>query len=72
MSDLDPAHTVKTAEYYLAQYFLAPRVIEESTEHPLVIANFHTQQSPELYQSRGLELAQDFGNGLLLLRRTKR
>jgi len=54
-----------TADYYLAQYALAPRVIEHSPNHALVIANFSTLPAS---LPPNLELVTDFGNGLLLLR----
>jgi hypothetical protein len=53
-----------TADYYLAQYALAPLVVEHSLNHPLIVGNF-----PALPQSTGhnLRIIRDFGNGVLLL-----
>ncbi len=51
-------------DYYLAQYALAPRVIEHSPNHPLVVGNFPT--SPPNFPSGNLRLIKDFGNGVLL------
>jgi hypothetical protein len=53
-----------TADYYLAQYALAPRVIDRSSSHPLTIGNF-PHGSPKLPPS-GLTVIKDFGNGVLL------
>jgi len=55
-----------TADYYLAQYALAPLVIDHSANHPLVIGSYPTAapQFPE-----DLRLVRDFGNGVLLLAR---
>jgi len=53
-----------TADYYLAQYALAPRVIDRSSSHPLIIGNF-PHGSPKLPPS-GLTVIKDFGNGVLL------
>jgi len=50
-------------QYYLAQYALAPLVVDRSTNHSLVIGNFPMAQPalpPELH------LVKDFGNGVLL------
>jgi hypothetical protein len=53
-----------TSDYYLAQYALAPLVVEHSANHPLVIANFPTAPASGLPQN--LQLVRDFGNGVLL------
>lgn len=53
-----------TADYYLAQYALAPLVVDHSVNHSLVIGNF-PRSSPEF--SANLRLIRDFGNGVLLL-----
>ena len=53
-----------TADYYLAQYALAPRIIDRSSGHPLVIGNC-PHGSPQLPPS-GLTLVKDFGDGVLL------
>ena len=51
-------------DYYLAQYALAPRVVERSTNHPLVVGNFPA--SSQVISPEGLQLVRDFGNGVLL------
>lgn len=53
------------ADYYLAQYALAPLVLDRSDNHPLVIGNFPTSPSMKA-QSNTLRLQRDFGNGILL------
>jgi hypothetical protein len=53
-----------TEDYYLAQYSLAPLVVDRSKDHPLVIANISTL--PPKPDTRGLELLKNFGNGILL------
>jgi hypothetical protein len=53
-----------TADYYLAQYALAPLVVDRSANHPLVIGNFPS--SPLPLQTKGLRLVRDFGSGVLL------
>ena len=52
-------------DYYLTQYALAPRVVDRSTKHAIVIGNF--PYSPPSDLPPNLRLLQDFGNGVLLL-----
>jgi hypothetical protein len=54
-----------TPDYYLTQYALAPLVLDNSTDHGIVIGNFPSSHSPEIPQN--LRLVQNFGNGILLL-----
>ena len=51
------------ADYYLAQYALAPLVLDRSPNHSIVVANF-----PDSLRTapQDLHLVKDFGNGLLL------
>lgn len=51
-------------EYYLAQYALAPLVVDYSPDHPLVVGNF-SKTSTSIPSN--LELVHDFGNGVQLL-----
>lgn len=51
--------------YYLAQYALAPLVVDRSSDHPLVVGNFADSQTANL-PSAHLELVKDFGHGVLL------
>jgi hypothetical protein len=69
----NPEHSqVNQAEYYLTQYALAPALVVESANTPLVVANTHAA-TPNVaaLQAAGLALVQDFGNGILLCRRIK-
>jgi len=52
-------------DYYLAQYALAPLVLDHSANHALVIGNFSTVPSKGSL-SRDLHLVKDFGDGVLL------
>lgn len=51
-------------DYYLAQYALAPLVVEHSPDHPFVVGNFPSP--PALPPSENLQLLKDFGDGVLL------
>lgn len=50
-------------DYYLAEYALAPLVVDDSPNHPLVLSNF--PNSP-ISAPANLQLVKDFGNGVAL------
>jgi hypothetical protein len=54
-------------KFHLAQYALAPLIIVDSPDRPLVIGNFASGTPPP--QSPGLSLVRDYGNGVMLFRR---
>jgi hypothetical protein len=53
----------------LASYALAPLLVVESTEWPLVIADFSNPDAAKQAIPPELKLRQDFGNGVLLFAR---
>jgi hypothetical protein len=74
LKQLLPAHGVvgyfgdsvdAAADYYLAQYALAPLVVEHSINRLLIVGNFPSSQ-PDFAEHR-LRIIRDFGNGVLLL-----
>ena len=56
-----------TADYYLAQYALAPLVLDRNSSHDFVIGNFPDTDSSPATLPQGLHLVRDFGDGVLLL-----
>lgn len=58
----DPA---ALGDYYLAQYALAPLVVEHTPNHALVVGNFPHGGPSQPFEN--LQLVRDFGNGVLLL-----
>jgi hypothetical protein len=54
--------------YLLAQYSLAPLLLVENTEHEFVIGNFDPGAEPP--PPAGFERLGEFGDGLVLFRRT--
>ena len=54
--------------YLLAQYFLAPVLLVKNTEPELVVGNFGPGPAPEM--PAGLRVIRDFGDGLVLFRRS--
>lgn len=53
-------------DYYLAQYALAPLVVDHKPNHPLVIGNFSTSSMRDV--PSGLEEIKDYGDGIVLFR----
>jgi hypothetical protein len=51
--------------YYLAQYALAPLVVDFSLNHRIVVGNFPT--TPPQNLPANLKVVRDFGQGVLLL-----
>ena len=61
------------AQYYLTQYTLAPILVYNSPNFPLVIGNFiDGPASPEWIREKGLAPLHDFGDGLILYRKEGR
>jgi hypothetical protein len=56
--------TPALGDYYLAQYALAPLVVDHSSNHPFVIGNFPASPPPN--PPSNLQLVKDFGDGVLL------
>ena len=67
LTDAEPNAVSTDAEFGLAQYALIPVMLARNTGQKLVMANVHRPQPPSFYQSRGLELVRDYGNGVMLL-----
>jgi hypothetical protein len=58
------------AQYALTQYTLAPLIVRNSPEFPLVVGNFLDGPPPPGFLERsGLVPLKDFGEGLILFRR---
>ncbi len=58
------------AQYALTQYTLAPLIVKNSPEFPLVVGNFlDGPPAPGFLERHGLIPIKDFGDGLVLYRR---
>jgi hypothetical protein len=58
------------AQYVLTQYTLAPRIVRNSPDLPLVVGNFiDGPPAPGFLEKNGLVPLKDFGDGLVLYRR---
>jgi hypothetical protein len=60
------------ASYFLAQYSLAPMLLDRSEEHPLVVGNFDASTPTEAIWPSDFTPLRDFGNGVILLQRKAR
>lgn len=61
------------AQYALTQYTLAPLIVRNSPELPLVVGNFlDGPPAPGFLEKNGLVPIKDFGDGLILYRRDVR
>jgi hypothetical protein len=66
-------HTENRAAMALTQYALAPLVLRERTDLPMVIGNFHRGfPAPEEMQRKGLYLLFDTGRGVALFGKAAR
>lgn len=67
-SDIILSDADASAEYYIAQYSLAPLILDNTKDHPFVIGNFHGPHKIEA----DLVLMRDLGNGIMLFRRKEK
>lgn len=61
-----PGNAGAPQEFYLTQYSIAPVLLENNVDHPLVIASIHTPESR--VTNPNLKLVHDFNNGIQLFR----
>jgi hypothetical protein len=60
------------AQYVLTQYTLAPRIVRNSPDLPLVVGNFiDGPPAPGFLEKNGLVPLKDLGDGLVLYRRER-
>jgi hypothetical protein len=67
-AEADAAALLHFRRYLLAQYSLAPLLLVEDSEAELVVGNFHAGAVPPA--PAGFRLVRDFGDGVVLFRRT--
>ncbi|MHC4459279.1 MAG: hypothetical protein ACYS0I_19735 [Planctomycetota bacterium] len=61
--------TLTAKGFSLTQYALLPVVVEQTTDHKLVIGNFRSPTiNSAFYSEQKLELLNDFGNGVMLFK----
>jgi hypothetical protein len=64
-------HLLHTHPFYHIQYSVAPMLVVDSPEYPLVIGNFSQPVDAKRITSLNLTLVKDYGNGIMLFRRAK-
>ena len=52
------------SDYYLTQYALAPRVVDFSANHAIVVGNFPSSAPAQIPEN--LRLVKDLGNGVMI------
>ena len=68
--DSNAASLQQFRHYLLAQYALAPALLVKGTEPEFVVGNFNSGTTPTA--PAGLMIVRDFGDGLVLFRRSAR
>jgi hypothetical protein len=59
----------RSADYFRAQYALAPVIVRKSTRHRYVVGDFRSRRALETYlEQTALSLVARYGRGLVLLR----
>jgi hypothetical protein len=71
ITDVESGSTNETYMFLSAQYYLAPRLLLRGDAHDWVIGSFRKPANFAAFAARGLRLERDFGNGLLLFRRSR-
>jgi hypothetical protein len=72
LTDMPAGSAEEGAMWFGAQYVLAPRLLAKGAEHDLVLGNFtRPADFAALGERNGLQLQQDFGNGVILYRRKR-
>jgi hypothetical protein len=70
VSDIGGADFSNNAAYFLAQYALAPVLLDPGINHDLIVGNFSSPAAIEsALHEKNLAVVRDFGNGVLLLRK---
>ena len=73
VSDNAPTDPSAGPEFYLTQYTLAPAIVKPTSDERLVVVNFHSSKPDEkLLRANQLAQVQNFGNGIVLCRRTRK
>jgi hypothetical protein len=73
VSDIGGAGFSRSGAYYLAQYALAPALLDPGVNHEWIVGNFSSPAAIEAaLREKHLAPARDFGNGVLLLRKAAR
>ena len=71
VSDNPPADVSAQGEFFLTQYTLVPAIVKSSTEEPLLVGNFHTNNPDQAkLRAKNLVLLNPFGHDVFLVHNT--
>jgi hypothetical protein len=68
--DGDDGPRLAFKRYLLTQYALLPAIVLADIQGALVVGNFEASDSRDSAATRGLTLIRDFGDGVMLFRRS--
>ncbi|MBI4752282.1 MAG: hypothetical protein HY774_27655 [Acidobacteria bacterium] len=63
------ADRIETQKYFLSVYVLSPVLLDYQHDHQLYLGNFEEGVPPGFLEAQRLLVVQDFGNGVLLLKK---
>ncbi|HNC45103.1 MAG TPA: hypothetical protein PLU80_13130 [Acidobacteriota bacterium] len=63
------ADRIETQKYFLSAYVLSPVLLDYQHDHQLYLGNFEEGIPPGFLEAQRLTVVQDFGNGVLLLKK---
>lgn len=66
------ADRIETQKYFLSVYVLSPILLDYQNDHQLYLGNFEEGIPPGYLEAQKLVVVQDFGNGVLLLKKGSR
>jgi hypothetical protein len=70
LTDLPAEDNLSYAMFLIAQYHLAPRLLQKGSSNEMVLGNFtRPADFAALGRQQGLRMERDFGNGVVLYRR---
>lgn len=73
VTDVPLGETLGSSMFYVAQYHLAPRLLQKGSAYDLVLGNFtRPGDYGSVGRQQGLRLERDFGSGVVLFRREAR
>jgi len=73
LSDIGGSNMTSNGPYFMAQYAVAPALLDPGTSHNLILGNFSTPAAIDAaLQANGLLVVRDFGNGVLLMKKAGR
>lgn len=68
----EPATADWFTDFFRTQYALAPTLVDDSTDHELIVGNLRDPSSlADILRTKDLRVISDYGNGVVLLSRQR-